>query len=643
MIKFQKNTLYYILLSLVLLLFLVTIIRIAWVGDDAFITFRSIDNVVNGHGLTWNVGERVQVFTHPLWMFVMTFFYFFTREAFFTSIIVSIILSLATVIFISRVIVKNRAFALIAVVLLTISKSFTDYTTSGLENALSYLLTAIFLYILFKETYTRKHLFTLSLLGSLIILNRMDLLLIIFPPLCYALWNYYKKHKTIKSIVNAVLIMAAGFLPLIMWELFSLFYYGSVFPNTYYAKLNNSFTIPWLLKRAVKYYINSLVWDPFTLLTIAFACIAVIFVPRKKALYIAILAGVLLYLGYILKIGSGFMSGRFFSVPFLVCIISCAYFLPFSIKPYYTASVVAVLIIAALIIPRSPVKFILSKDHKLCFSNTYIADERIFYSQKYNLFSVLKSGKVEHPWADLGREYNQKARDAKKKIYEERITIGLSGYFAGPDVYIFDSFALSAPLLSHLTGEGRIGHIRRAFPYGYYHVVTTGEYIFKNKLLEDYYRTLSTIIHGKLFSLKRLYSIVKINLGYDKKELNRVYHIESPVPLSAFPNKQEEDMHWQYNRNIGVRGPLVIDLEKTYHTSTVEMALYEKYTYTINFSNDTGIIATLTNPAAEKPKKLLAVRIFEVPEEAVESGYNKIEIVPESDSVIYSVGHVILP
>ena len=33
----------------------------AWVCDDAFITLRTVDNLVHNRGLTWNPGERVQV------------------------------------------------------------------------------------------------------------------------------------------------------------------------------------------------------------------------------------------------------------------------------------------------------------------------------------------------------------------------------------------------------------------------------------------------------------------------------------------------------------------------------------------------------------------------------------------------------
>lgn len=37
----------------------VVVLRNAWVGDDAYISFRTVDNFVNGYGLTWNVAERV--------------------------------------------------------------------------------------------------------------------------------------------------------------------------------------------------------------------------------------------------------------------------------------------------------------------------------------------------------------------------------------------------------------------------------------------------------------------------------------------------------------------------------------------------------------------------------------------------------
>ena len=41
-------------------------------GDDAHMTFRSVWNFVHGYGLTYNPDERVQAYTHPLWMFAIS-------------------------------------------------------------------------------------------------------------------------------------------------------------------------------------------------------------------------------------------------------------------------------------------------------------------------------------------------------------------------------------------------------------------------------------------------------------------------------------------------------------------------------------------------------------------------------------------
>jgi hypothetical protein len=66
--------------------FAVIVVVNAWMADDAFITLRTVDNFVAGHGLTWNVQERVQAYTHPLWMFLLSLLYVFTREPYFTGI-----------------------------------------------------------------------------------------------------------------------------------------------------------------------------------------------------------------------------------------------------------------------------------------------------------------------------------------------------------------------------------------------------------------------------------------------------------------------------------------------------------------------------------------------------------------------------
>ena len=57
---------------LLCLIFLAVLLRTAWLSDDALITFRTVLNFTHGYGLTFNVAERVQAYTHPLWMLMLT-------------------------------------------------------------------------------------------------------------------------------------------------------------------------------------------------------------------------------------------------------------------------------------------------------------------------------------------------------------------------------------------------------------------------------------------------------------------------------------------------------------------------------------------------------------------------------------------
>src|SRR5690242_16188482 len=63
----------------------VIVLRRAWVSDDAYITFRTVDNFIHGYGLTWNTAERVQAYTNPLWMLLVSIGSLVTREVFYTS------------------------------------------------------------------------------------------------------------------------------------------------------------------------------------------------------------------------------------------------------------------------------------------------------------------------------------------------------------------------------------------------------------------------------------------------------------------------------------------------------------------------------------------------------------------------------
>jgi arabinofuranosyltransferase len=117
----------------------IALVRTAWLCDDAYISFRTADNLLNGYGLVWNVGERVQSFTHPLWLALCTAAFAITGNVYYAAIALSVVVTLGFVfILVTRVAVSSRHLLVCFAVLLS-SKAFVDYSTSGLENPLTHL------------------------------------------------------------------------------------------------------------------------------------------------------------------------------------------------------------------------------------------------------------------------------------------------------------------------------------------------------------------------------------------------------------------------------------------------------------------------------------------------------------------------
>ena len=110
-------------------LFGVALLLTAWVGDNTYMTFRTIDNFVHGYGLRWNVAERVQAYTHPLWMSLVAVFYWWTGEPYFTSIALSIALTLLAVWLLMRL-APSIWSAGAGLTILWCSRAFIDYSTS---------------------------------------------------------------------------------------------------------------------------------------------------------------------------------------------------------------------------------------------------------------------------------------------------------------------------------------------------------------------------------------------------------------------------------------------------------------------------------------------------------------------------------
>lgn len=485
------------------LIYFFILIRTAWVGDDSYITMRTIDNFINGYGLTWNTGERVQSFTHPLWALLLIPIYIMSNNAYTALLVLSFLTSLLTMFLLLTSKTWDMLSLVIGWTILVLSNSFIDYSTSGLENPLSHLIIMIFLllYLNSKEEMSNRQILILALLVSLVTLNRIDLLLIFIPALCEILMR--------QGCKRTIGIFFLGFIPLIIWELFSIIYYGFPFPNTFYAKLNTGISHAVLFKYGILYFFNSIAWDPLTLIITGTSFIGSMLIGRKKEKVISV--GILLYLFYVLWIGGDFMSGRFFSATLLVSVFI---FLSLINNSSGIHKIIYLIVIGLIGFSAYTLSFNAPITRNDEMENlTGVSDEQAWY---YPSTGLLKWGRENtlpyHPWVYEGRELQEQ----KIKVFVGK-GIGFLGFNAGPNVHVIDYFALSDPLLSRLSVNPHarilIGHFRRAIPKGYIETLETGTNQIENENIAQYYDVLSLITRGDIWSLERWQAIWKINTG----------------------------------------------------------------------------------------------------------------------------------
>lgn len=497
---------YYLIFGILLLAFI--LVRNLWVSDDAFITLRTIDNFLGGYGLVWNVGERVQVFTHPLWLFILLPFCLFMPDRLYALYVPSFLFSMGTLFLLLWNFAVNKRSMVVAVILLGGSMAFVDFSSSGLENPLTHILVVLF-FILFvnQDGYSSKgKLLQLSLIAAFSSLNRLDTILLFIPALFFQIFSVGEKPWKIMMLV------VAGFVPLLLWEVFATFYYGFPLPNTYYAKVGTGIDQFYLFKQGWAYIQNSFQWDPLTLGTIVLGLLSTVIHRTGRRISIAI--GIVLYLLYILWVGGDFMSGRFFSVIFLMGLILLLTFDTTLLGGLISDKLFSVLVVGLMLIGFSanqPPVFIGSTIPPKPTENG-IANEKLYYFYVNGWINYFRDPGLHF----LAAEGLQANRDGISPV--EMNTIGMYGYYAGPHIYILDSYALSDPLRAHLpvAGQSRIGHYQRIVPAGYWETIQSG---FSRNLIEDpslsvYYEKLSILTHGDLFAPGRMQEIIRFNTGY---------------------------------------------------------------------------------------------------------------------------------
>jgi arabinofuranosyltransferase len=286
-----------------------------WVQDDAYVSFRYARNLVRGHGLVYNVGEPVEGYTNFLWTALaavplargaadpLPFMYAVSAACWIGSY--ALLLALGVGLGLGGV-----WAAPLAVLPLAVHWSYNMWFFSGMETPLVALLTiAAVVCVSLDPTRHRWSLFSASLCGVGLLMTRPDGVFVVAAlALSVALLDGHwiaRERRWLRALLLPALPVLLIFLPYEAWR---LWYYGSLLPNTYYAKVAylTYYARGW---RYVRGYAIIYGLRPFLALGVAGAAMARRG-PAQRFLTAAVLATAAVVF-YVVRLGGDFMEWRF--------------------------------------------------------------------------------------------------------------------------------------------------------------------------------------------------------------------------------------------------------------------------------------------------------------------------------------------
>ena len=300
-----------------------------WLCDDIFITFRYVQNWINGAGIVYNAGERVEGYTHFLWMCLIAFFELLGSKPEEISELIGIAFFAGTIflfIVISwKTTPRKSLFLPLTAVMLALNYDFRIWATSGLETSMfTFLVSATLWSLCVWKTKPERALMASGLLFVLALMTRPDGIVIFAAACVFVACRSLINGDNRKQMLRTMLIFGSAFvviyLPYLIWK---YIYYGDIFPNTYYAKsgglsyYSQGFFYIWV-------YIKSYVSSFISLLGFAVIFVTLkntstwkdrlraLFLQPSDAIIILALAYLFLYgVFFIARVGGDFMYARF--------------------------------------------------------------------------------------------------------------------------------------------------------------------------------------------------------------------------------------------------------------------------------------------------------------------------------------------
>jgi hypothetical protein len=208
------------------------ILRLLWIAytgythEDAFITFRYAQQLAEGNGFVYNLGERIYGTTTPFFTLLLAGWLSIPgSDVVMGARILDLTATLGAFIFAVMTLRRlgcSHPQQVLALSLFSFSSRFWAIDTGGMETPV-----VIFLMSASWYTLVSKRISWTGVLAGLLLWTRVDLIL---WPITLVIIEWLSKPK------NAIYIVVVTALTYLPWIIFATLYFGSPIPHTVFAK-----------------------------------------------------------------------------------------------------------------------------------------------------------------------------------------------------------------------------------------------------------------------------------------------------------------------------------------------------------------------------------------------------------------------
>ncbi len=347
--------------------------HLRFIQDDAYISYRYVANFLGGHGLVYNIGERVEGFTNFGWVIVTAMFGALGLDYISLSRILGLLCGAGVIVMtylIGREVTgeKDNLPAVLAAYLVAANMSLAYWSPAGLETAAFALAATVSLYWFLRRS--RWLVFGLVMAVWL----RPEGALVAF--LLLVLEAVERRGLPKFSLGCGVI----AFILSLPYVVFKVMYYGSILPNPFYAK--TGWDIEQLrsgLEYAGRYFAHYGFYG-------AGLVIPLVFFKRLSVAARAVWLFVVLYIAYIALVGGDVLKvHRFFLPLFAGGAVMTALSVRLVVAKLAHKTRVMVLVIAA--VPLLALTYVLPKS----FVETYNRREKAFTGTMGDLADQMKA------------------------------------------------------------------------------------------------------------------------------------------------------------------------------------------------------------------------------------------------------------